>query len=106
MGKVERRGKLLGLDTKPFSVEESHYMEVLYCSLSHKDGGDRTWPQNILLLLCSTLEETTNCYTKDGKTDIDFIIYKSVFQTCEEILSYITPEILYVKTGYKKILKN
>ena len=58
------------------------------------------------LLLCSTLEETANCYTKDGKTDIDFIIYKSVFQTCEEILSYITPEILYVKTGYKKILKN
>ena len=42
MGKVERREKLLGLDTKPFSVEESHYMEVIYCSFSHKDGGDRT----------------------------------------------------------------
>lgn len=74
MGKVERREKLLGLDTKPFSVEEFHSMEVLYCSFSHKDGGDRTWPQNNLLLLCGTLEETANCYTKDGKTDIDFII--------------------------------
>ena len=70
-------------------------MGMLYCSFTVA-----------LLLLCSKLKEKSNCYTTDGTTDINFIIYKSLSKTCEEVHSCITPEILYVKTGYKRMLKN
>lgn len=82
----------MGLDAKPFSVKHSLYMGMLYCSFTVA-----------LLLLCSKLKEKSNCYTTDGTTDK---FYRVCLKQCEEVHLYITPEILYVKTGYKRMLKN
>lgn len=85
----------MGLDTKPVLNILFTWECFTVCSFTVA-----------LLLLCSKLKEKSNCYTTDGTTDINFITYKSLSKTCEEVHSSITPEILYVKTGYKRMLKN